>query len=104
MAALKQGHPPEVVTYVDPMKRLPDLCIDDVFSYLTPVELIGIQRVSKLWRYSVDWRFGREVYWKKYFKTLATDDGKVGYNTWEEASQAFKKAGKFFFFFWFWFL
>lgn len=78
----------------DPIAKLPDLCIDAVFSYLSPTELIGIQRVSKTWRDRVNWSFGRAVYWKRWFPPLGADDGKVEYDSCEEAALAFRRAGK----------
>lgn len=91
---LRKISPGSINNPADPIAKPPDLCIDIIFSYLSPTELISIQRVNKTWRDSVNWRFSRAAYWKQWFPPLGAGDTKVEYDTWEEAAVAFRRAGK----------
>lgn len=79
----------------DPLARLPDLCIDAIFSYFSPIELIRVQRVGPIWRNAVNWRFGRTAQWKRWSPPLGTDDNKHEHASPGETALAFRRAGKF---------
>lgn len=79
----------------DPLVNLPDLCIDAIFSYFSPIELIRVQRVGPRWRDAVNWRFSRTAQWKRWSPPLGTDDNKLEHASPEETALAFRRAGKF---------
>lgn len=79
----------------DPLANLPDLCIDAIFSYFSPIELIRVQRVGQKWRDAVNWRFSRTAQWKRWSPPLGTDDNKHENASPGETALAFRRAGKF---------
>jgi hypothetical protein len=40
----------------DPIANLPNICLDEVLSYFTVLELIPMRSVSKTWMEAMDWR------------------------------------------------
>lgn len=74
----------------DPLVNLPALCIDLIFSYFSPVELIGFQRVHPIWKNEVNWRFNRTAQWKRWFPLLGAEDSKE-YASPEETALAFRR-------------
>lgn len=77
----------------DPLASFPTLCIDLIFSYFSPVELIGIERVHPRWRDEVNWRFNRTTQWKRWFPPLGTEDTQEYANP-AETALAFRRVGR----------